>query len=154
MKIIPIELRTANDFIARHHRHNKPVRGCKFVIGLLHGGLLCGVAVVGRPVARRLQDGLTAEVTRVCVDESAPKGACSKLYAACQRAWFAMGGIRIMTYTLQDESGASLRGAGWHVGADCQPTNGWSCPSRPRRHQKIYGQAKLRWESTASHVGS
>lgn len=100
MKIVPITLRTANDFVDRHHRHHRRSRGGRFAVGLMHEAELVGVAVVGRPVARRLDDGITAEVTRCCVLGDAPKGSCSKLYAACQRAWFAMGGAKLVTYTL------------------------------------------------------
>src|ERR1035441_8056475 len=72
---------------------------------------LVGVAIVGRPVARRLDDGETLEVTRLCTDGT--PNACSFLYGACRRAAFALGYGRIGTYTLQDEGGASLRAAGW-----------------------------------------
>lgn len=146
MIIIPLHLATANDFVARHHRHHGPVVGAKFSIGVMHSGDLVGVAIVGRPVARGIDDGFTAEVTRCCVLESAPKGACSKLYSACQRAWFAMGGKRLVTYTLNVESGASLRGAGWQQSATVRG-RGWDCPSRRRRSQQAYLFDKVRWEA-------
>lgn len=150
MKIIPITLRTANDFVARHHRHSDRVVGHRFSIGVLHGGMLVGVAIVGRPVARGLDDGITAEVVRCCVLPDAPLGGCSMLYAACWRAWKAMGGTRIITYTLTSESGASLRGAGWVKEAVLpgRPA-GWSCPARPRRGKVIYAKDKRRWQRTA-----
>jgi hypothetical protein len=92
LEAVPMTVREANEFIASFHRHNKPVVGARFAIGCTDGTGLMGVAVVGRPVARQLQDGATSEVTRCCVLETAPKGACSFLYAACWRAWRAMGG--------------------------------------------------------------
>jgi hypothetical protein len=150
---IPVTLTEANEFVANFHRHNKPVTGARFAIGASDGASLVGVAIVGRPVARRLQaqGADLAEVTRCCVSEQAPKGACSFLYAACWRAWRAMGGRRLITYTLQAESGASLRGAGWKVVAELAPTRagtGWI--SRPGREwQPVTGQAKLRWEMAA-----
>lgn len=104
--------REANSFIESFHRHNKPVTGAKFCIGASDGNDLMGVAVTGRPVARLLDDGFTAEVTRCCVRNDAPKGTPSFLYAACWRAWRAMGGTKLITYTLASEGGASLRGAG------------------------------------------
>jgi len=146
MKVIPITQKTANDFVAQHHRHNKPVVGARFAIGLMHDAELVGVAIVGRPVARALDDGLTAEVTRCCVHMDAPKGSCSKLYAACQKAWFSMGGKRMVTYTLDSESGASLRGAGWKQAARVRPS-GWDRKDRKRNDQAIYHQGKLRWEA-------
>lgn len=108
---VPMTIAEANAYVASFHRHNKPVPGARFCIGASDGNELCGVAIVSRPVARKLQDGVTAEVVRCCVVESAPKGTPSFLYAACWRAWRAMGGRRMITYTLQSEGGG-LRFAG------------------------------------------
>lgn len=149
LTIVPITLREANDFVESFHRHSKRTSrdGGKFAIGCSDGEKLCGVAIVGRPIARLLNDDYTAEVLRCCVTPDAPKNSCSKLYSACWRAWRAMGGRKLITYTLQTESGASLRGAGWHVIAECEPC-AWSRKSRKRDWQPIYGQKKLRWEVT------
>ncbi len=88
-----------------------------------------------------------AEVTRVCVRPDAPRNANSFLYGACWRAWRAMGGTRLVTYTLASESGASLRGAGWKlVGAVRVRDKPWHGPDRQREFQDLYGQQKLRWE--------
>ena len=144
---IPVDLAEANAFVANFHRHNKPVVGARFAIGASDGSELVGVAICGRPVARRLQDRATAEVTRCCVRDSSPKGTCSFLYAACWRAWRAMGGERLITYTLQSESGASLRGAGWKVVAELPANRATMWQNRPGREwQPVVGQAKLRWE--------
>lgn len=145
---VPMTLREANDFIETYHRHNGRTtrNGGKFAIGASDGEQLIGVAIVGRPLARLYQDGFTAEVLRVCVLPDAPKGANSFLYAACWRAWKAMGGKRLITYTLKVESGASLRGAGWEVLHEVAPApKGWSRDGRERRWQAIYGQQKLCW---------
>lgn len=151
MELVPISLRQANDFVSTFHRHNGRTSrdGGKFAIGCEDSGDLVGVAIVGRPIARLLDDGFTAEVLRTCVLENAPKGANSFLYGACWRAWRAMGGRKLITYTLKTESGASLRGAGWKVVAEIKPSKGWDRPSqgRTRRYQQIYGQKKLRWET-------
>lgn len=150
LRAFPMTLAEANDFIAEHHRHSRPVVGGRFAIGCGNDETgLQGVAVVSRPVARQLQDGRTAEVTRCCVDTAkAQKGACSFLYAACWRAWRAMGGERLVTYTLAKESGASLRGAGWQVVAEVEPRdNPWQGPDRAREWHPTYGQLKLRWEA-------
>lgn len=146
---IPMTLREANDFIEAYHRHNGRTtrNGGKFAIGASDGEQLIGVAITGRPLARVYQDGFTAEVLRVCVLENSPKGANSFLYGACWRAWKAMGGKRLITYTLTTESGASLRGAGWKVLHEVAPSpNGWDRDGRKRRWQPIYGQKKLCWE--------
>lgn len=148
MKIVPMSIREANDFVANFHRHNKPVQGAKFAIGASDGEQLVGVAIVGRPISRHLDDGVTAEVTRCCVLNQAPKGTPSFLYARCWRAWSAMGGERLVTYTLASESGASLRGAGWKVVAQSSGAvegKGWTTRVG-REWQPVTGQAKLRWE--------
>ncbi len=111
LEIFPVTLKDANDFVAAMHRHSKPTVGHKFSVGVKTDGELCGVAIVGRPVARRLDDGLTVEVTRLCTDGT--HNACSILYAAARRAAKALGYKRIYTYTLPDEGGASLRAAGF-----------------------------------------
>lgn len=114
-------------------------------IGCSEANQLVGVAIVGRPIARSFNDSYTAEVLRTCTNELAPKGAVSFLYAACWRIWRAMGGRKLITYTLVTESGASLRGAGWKVVAEV-PVDSWNRPSRGRRWQSVYGQQKFRWE--------
>jgi hypothetical protein len=154
LTIVPMTIREANAYVGQFHRHNRPVRGAKFALGVSDGSGLVGVALVGRPVARNLQDGYTAEVLRTCCQEPAPKGANSCLYGAAWRAWRAMGGKRLITYTLATESGASLRGAGMKVVAEVRPGTGWSREGREREWQPIYGQQKLRWEvSDAKRVG-
>lgn len=111
LTVMPITLDAANAFVRAHHRHSRPVVGSKFSIGAMDGARLCGVAIVGRPIARRLDDTLTAEVLRLCTDGT--RNACSLLYGACRKAAKAMGYRKIYTYTLPDEGGASLRAAGY-----------------------------------------
>lgn len=151
VQIVPCTLREAGEFVANFHRHNKPPQGGLFAVGASDGQSLVGVAVVGRPVARHMQDGTTVEVTRCCVVDGAPKGTPSALYGAAWRAAKALGWRRLITYTLQAESGASLRGAGWKVVAELLPTpvdTGWV--NRPGREwQTVTGQAKLRWQAPA-----
>lgn len=129
LELQPVSFRKACEFITLHHRHHRSPQGCKFCIAAGDGQRIVGVAVVGRPVARMLDDGWTAEVTRLCTD-STPNVA-SKLYAACWRACRAMGYRRLITYILSSETGASLRAAGWReVGS--AGGGSWSRPSRPR----------------------
>lgn len=116
LRIVPVTLRQANAFVGALHRHSRTVVGHKFSAGVEdEAGVLRGVAVVGRPVARALDDGRTVEITRVCTDGS--PNACSMLYAACRRAARALGHQRIYTYTLPEEGGASLRAAGFRLEA-------------------------------------
>lgn len=148
---VPMTLREANEFVQSFHRHNgRTARdGGKFAIGASTGTELVGVAIVGNPLSASFMDGFTAEVLRACTNENAQKGAVSFLYSRCWRVWAAMGGRRLITYTLATESGASLRGAGWRTVASCpagQVRDNWNKGARARDWQPIYGQAKLRWE--------
>ena len=147
---VPITLTEAREFVGNFHRHNKPPVGGVFAVGVSDGNKLVGVAIAGRPVARMLDNGETLEVTRCCVLDDAPKGSCSFLYARCWNAARALGWKRILTYTLQAESGASLRGAGWKVIAQTDGYNPAAWQSRPGREwQAVVGQAKFRWEAAA-----
>lgn len=107
MKIIPITLKTANEYIVQHHRHHKPTVGCKFCIGCEEDEQLVGVAVCGRPVSRHLDNGTTLEINRLCTDGT--RNACSKLYGACVRIAREMGYSKVITYILESENGASLK---------------------------------------------
>lgn len=111
MVIVPITFRQACEFISQLHRHNKPPAGHKFSVGLKLNGVLVGVAMAGRPIARHFDDGLTLEVNRTCTDGT--RNANSMLYGAVRRAAWGMGYLRIITYTQADESGVSLRAAGF-----------------------------------------
>lgn len=91
LTLTPVTLRQAQAFVNEHHRHNIAPRGHKFSIGLEKDGILIGVCIVGRPIARCSDDGKTAEVLRVCVLEGNPN-ANSKLYGAAVRAWYSKGG--------------------------------------------------------------
>lgn len=146
LELVPINLREARAFVSAHHRHHPAPRGCKFVVGAARAGSIVGVAIVGRPVARQLQDGWTAEVVRLCVLEG-ERNACSLLYGACWRAARAIGYRRLVTYTLPAEGGASLRGAGWTLIGEAGGGT-WSRRDRPRVDMHPT-QTKLRWERVA-----
>lgn len=111
-RLVPITLADARRFIAEHHRHNDPPVGWRVGVGLHDGMKLVGVGVLSRPMARASDDGFTAEVTRVAT--LGDKNANSMLYGALARMAWAMGYDRLVTYTLPEESGASLRASGWH----------------------------------------
>ena len=149
LTIVPCRLREAREFVTNFHRHNKAPAGGLFSLGASDGEQLVGVAITGRPVARLLDDGETLEVTRCCVVDNAPKGTPSALYGACWRAARALGYRRLITYTLQSEGGASLRGAGWGMVAERRPrTDARQWTNRPGREwQSVVGQAKLLWEA-------
>lgn len=143
LNTVPITLESAQEFVRQHHRHHGEVAGHKFSLGLADSdGKVVGVAIVGRPVARHLDDGWTLEVTRLCTDGT--KNACSKLYGACARAAFALGYRRIGTYILANEPGKSLVAVGWRMVGEVKGRS-WSCVSRPRvdKHPTL---DKQRWE--------
>jgi len=135
----------AKEFVAQHHRHHLPPVGALFAIGASMAGEIVGAAIVGRPVARRSDDGWTAEVTRMATNGT--RNTCSMLYRACWRAASAMGYKRLVTYTLATETGSSLRGAGFKL-IGTVPGHSWSRTARPRvdRHPT---QDKFRWECSA-----
>lgn len=145
LSLTPVTLAEANAFVQKHHRHHKPVVGHKFSLAAVSHGRVVGVVIVGRPVSRVRDDGLTLEVTRLCTDGT--QNACSFLYGAAARAAFALGYQRIGTYTLPDEGGASLRAAGWKLIGE-RGGGSWSSPGRPRvdRHPT---EPKLLWELPA-----
>ncbi len=145
IELRPVKQKDAFAFVREHHRHSRVPVGSLWQQGVHDGeGRLRGVAVTGRPVARKLDDGLTAEVTRLCTDGCA--NACSMLYAAARRAAIDKGYRRGITYIRSDENGASLRAAGWqylwHVKA-----GDWNVPSRPRdkEHHDIMQREAWGW---------
>ena len=140
----PIDLAEANAFVTQHHRHHVPVIGHKFSIGASLGDLIVGVVIVGRPVARGRDDGMTLEVTRLATDGT--RNACSFLYGAAARATFALGYSRIGTYILASEPGTTLKAAGWRLIGEVRGRS-WDCQSRPRV-DKHPTQDKLLWEAT------
>lgn len=146
LRIVPTTLREANAFVKRHHRHHPPARGCVFVLAVARGADVVGVAIVGRPKARMLQDGWTAEVTRVCTLDGEPgRHAASKLYGAAWRITQQLGYRRLVTYVLDSEPGTTLKAAGWRcVG----PAGGgsWDRAERPRVDLHPT-QEKIRWEA-------
>ena len=109
LEIRPIHLKAAREFIGVYHRHNIPPVGGKFAVACYNDNRLCGVAICGRPIARRLDNGEVLEIYRNCTDGT--RNACSKVYGACIRIAGDMGYRKVITYTLESESGASLRAA-------------------------------------------
>jgi hypothetical protein len=148
LTIVPITFREACAFIAKHHRHHQPPRGMKFAVGVAIGDELVGVATVGRPVARHLDDGHTVEVTRTCT--LGTRNANSMLYGAAWRAARALGYWRMLTYTQHGESGASLRAAGLAPVAELRARSGWHSPGRPRASHGVDGIERTRWEISSA----
>jgi hypothetical protein len=145
LEITPITFAEANAFVALNHRHHKPCVGTKFCVAVSDNDEVKGVAIVGRPVARHKDDGWTLEVNRCCTDGS--KNACSMLYGAAWRAAKALGYKRLITYTLPEEGGASLRAAGWTLIGEAGGGN-WNVKSRPRVETDLRLRGmKFLWEA-------
>lgn len=161
LQVKPIDLKTANQFVMANHRHNGKVLVHRFSIAVWDGDRLCGVAICGNPSARKLDDGKTIEVKRVCTDGT--KNACSILYGRCARIAKEMGWERIITYILETEPGVSLRASGWSIEAEGVGGKDWNMPSRPRvvREQNLFGEStcsypidvkKNRWVKKLNNV--
>ena len=146
LEAVPISLSDARIWVDRTHRHHRAPLGGLFAVALARDGEVVGVAIVGRTVARSLDDGWTVEATRIAVLDNQPN-ACSKLYAQAWRAARALGYRRIVTYILDTEPGTSLVAAGWRVIGEVKGRY-WHTPSRPRINREPL-QDKLRWETTS-----
>lgn len=145
--VVPVHLAEANEYVKIVHRHHGPVVGYKFAVGVKadvpsdYVSGLFGVAICGRPVARKLDDGKAIEVLRLATNGHS--NACSMLYGACARIAREMGYERIITYTLESEPGTSLKASGWKMDG-ITPGKSWSVPSRPRQDKHPICP-KIRW---------
>lgn len=143
LRIVPVELKDANAFIEANHRHHKRVQGHRFSLGCIDTeGILRGVAVVGRPVARYVNHKEVLEVTRLCTDGTV--NACSCLYGASARAGKALGYKSIQTYILDEESGISLLASGW-INVGIFGGGEWKCRGRENRRTDQPTGKKLKW---------
>ena len=146
LRLRPITLKAAVPWVRDHHRHERcgrqrPVVGGLWAHAVELNGRICGVAIVGRPVARMFDDGWTGEVVRVATDGT--RNACSMLYAAASRAARALGYLRLLTCILASEPGTSLRAAGWVRDEELIRGQQWHRPSRPR--QQVLVEDRQRW---------
>ena len=154
LEVRPCTLADANRVIGVFHRHHKPVRGHKFS---LRGGYCSrlvfreeGAIIMGRPVSRHQDDGVTLEITRLAIMDGSPNLASCLIGRAVKLAKH-MGYRRIITYVLAEENGASLLAAGFQKEADT--TGGsWDSPSRPRTDKHPVGP-KSRWVRHIAHRG-
>ncbi len=152
LRIFPLILEEANTLVEHWHRHHVPLAQAKFCIGVMElNGRVCGAAIIGRPVARLLDDGITLEVNR-CVTDGTPN-ACSALYGATARVAKALGYARIFTYTRVDEPGSSLRAAGWKLDDPEIRARSWNMPGRLRIDKtEIVGRQRWLWENGITSI--
>jgi len=149
LRIVPLTLADANKLVANWHRHHVPADQSKFCLGVCtEDGKLVGAAIVGRAVARCLDDAFTLEVNR-CVTDGTPN-ACSALYGAVARTAKAMGYLKVYTYTRFDEEGASLRAAGWLLDDPEIRARSWAMPNRKRTDKtEVVKRKRWLWASSA-----
>lgn len=140
MLIKPVSLKEANAYVEENHRHHRKATGHKYSIGVFDGGVLHGVAIVGRPLSRFLDDGKTLEVLRCCTDGT--YNACSMLYSRSARIAKEMGYEKIITYILESENGASLKASGWTLEEENVGGGNWENCSR-RTDDREYKQMSL-----------
>lgn len=146
LRIVPVTIQDAKHFVDAWHRHHRAPISALFALGVADGNdVLRGVAIIGRPIPRAYQDGITAEVTRTATD-GVPNGN-SMLYGAAWRAARELGYRRLITYTQGDEPGTGLRAAGWRVLAERPPRAGWDVPSRPRNNASYLSTTRTLWEA-------
>ena len=143
LELQPISYKEACEFIKKYHRHHLPPQGWKFGIAVNDGEKVVGVVTIGRPVARAFDNGWTLEVTRCCTDGT--YNCASMLYSAAWRAVRAMGYRRLITYTLKEEPGTSLKAANWKVVGEAGGGS-WNRLSRPRVDKAPLGD-KMLWEA-------
>jgi hypothetical protein len=148
LHLVPVSYRDACAFTAMWHRHHGHVLPAshKFSVGVADDtDMLLGVAITGRPCGPGNQDGVTLEVTRCTTDGT--ENACSILYGAAARAAKALGWGRIITYTQEGESGASLRAAGFVLVAEREPrTDHFGSSARYREDHGTGGVTRYLWE--------
>lgn len=150
LQIKPISLKEANFYVENNHRHHRKAQGHKFSIAVYENNELHGVAIVGRPLSRYLDDGMTLEVLRLCTDGT--KNACSILYARCAKIAKEMGYKKIITYILAEENGSSLKASGWTLEADNVGGGSWENCER-RRDDREYVQLSLFEEKPKYPIG-
>lgn len=141
MEIRPIHLKQANEYVKQYHRHNIPTVGGKFAVACYEDDTICGVAICGRPTARKSDDGRTLEIYRNCTNGT--RNACSMLYGACCRIAKDMGYKRVITYTLASEDGASLKASGFTCEGEAGGLN-WT-GERKREYFIAPAEMKKRW---------
>lgn len=139
----PCTLKQANDLVSKIHRHHKPVVSHRFSLACYNGGVLCGVVITGRPVARNTDPYLVLEITRCATDGT--RNAISKLYSAVCSAAKSMGFISVQTFTLPEEGGASLKASGFTFLGKAGGGQWVHTDGRERRKDQPT-QTKWKWE--------
>lgn len=138
--IAPCSNEAAKAYVDSFHRHHGSSVQARFSIVVLdETGMVRGVAMVGRPVARLLDNGWTLEVNRLATDGC--ENACSALYGAARRISKEMGYRKLITYIREDEPGTSLRASGWQFEEVIRARSWNICPDAPApTRRKLSGE--------------
>ncbi len=150
LRLAPCTIKTANQVVACWHRHSTPIsQKVLCAARVVQGDETVGVAILGLPVSRILDDGLAVEIRRVCVTDGAPRNTCSMLYGAMCRAAAALGYRVAYTYTTDEEHATSVRASGFERDGE-RRASAWDCPSRPRdaEHHDLSG--RVRWRRSVA----
>lgn len=144
LRVVPCSVERAKAYVESIHRHHTASTSARYCIAVIDDThMVRGVAMVGRPVARLLDDGWTLEVNRVATDGC--ENACSALYGAAKRIATALGYSRLITYIREDEPGTSLRAVGWENEGAIRARS-WDMPGR-RRVDKTEIVRRERWST-------
>lgn len=151
LRLRPYPIKRALPFVRAVHRRLPTILGGMWSIAVQDGADVRGVAVVGRPNARVLDDGERLQVLRVAVIVGTPNG-CSMLYGACSRAARSMGASDLFTYIHDDESGVSLKAAGWVEDVEFESDGGlWGRSTRERETVEP-GRKRRFWAPWSAYV--
>ncbi len=134
LTIRPISLKDANAYVIANHRHHDKATGHKFSLAVYDGDRLCGVAIVGHPQSRMIDNANVLEVLRLCTDGT--YNACSILYGRCARVGKEMGYQKIITYILESELGSSLKACGWVCEEEKCGGVAWNGQREVERHRQ------------------
>ena len=128
------------------------------------GKILNGVAVVGRPVGRCLDDGETLEITRIAFldekdadefdvelmkfnqDHASPIP--SMLVSSISKRAKELGYKKLITFTREDENGSYYKAAGFKVVHKQKYARKWKSKNAAAMYAKSSPAKRLRWEKT------
>lgn len=144
--VVPCSKEKAGEFITYQHRHHTPLDFASYCLAVCTSdGRVHGVCLIGRTATQHF-DGpnnhWAMEVRRVATDGT--KNACSILYAAAWHLVSAMGYRKLISYTLPEEGGSSLRALGWRR-VDNVGGNSWAHRNKSGVDIHPVGK-KTRWE--------
>ena len=124
--------------------------------------LLCGIAIVGRPISRFLDDGHTLEITRVVFpnlansisfdaemakrNENHASSIPSELIADVCKQAKKRGYKKIITYTRQDEKGNYYKACGFDIVFRQKSVGFWKSKNGKKVNTKSTPCPKNRWE--------